>query len=227
MLSEVARTWRAAPDVTATVEAITRAAVSHLQGTEYAGVALCSKGKITTVAATDDLVTEIDQLQYKVGEGPCVDAITHHRTYRTGDLATEGRWPNFALAASAAGVRSMLSYRLFDSSTTIGALTLYSTEPDAFSDDTVADGALFAGHAAIALATAQTEAQLVTALESRDQIATAKGILMERHRLDPAQAFAMLVDASQNSNVKLHDVAAWLIDDTDQLRREFPEPVAG
>ncbi len=222
MLGEVARTWQAASDVSATVEAITRAAVTHLPGAEYAGVALCGKGKVTTVAATDDLVTEIDQLQYKVGEGPCVDAIADHETYRTGDLATESRWPNFALAASATGICSMLSYRLFVSRTTMGALTLYSTEPDAFSDDAVADGLVFAGHAAIALAGAQTEAQLVTALESRDAIATAKGILMERHRVDPAQAFAMLVEASQNANVKLHDVAAWLIDNREQQPRRSP-----
>lgn len=71
---------------------------------------------------------------------------------------------------------------------------------------------MFASHAAIALAGAQTEAQLHLAIESRDVIGMATGILMERHDLDAVQAFRTLIESSQASNIKLHDVAAWLVE---------------
>jgi AmiR/NasT family two-component response regulator len=59
---------------------------------------------------------------------------------------------------------------------------------------------LSAAHAAIALVGAQREAQLGIALESRDIISTAKGILMERHGIDAASAFQLLVEASRSAN---------------------------
>ncbi|MFI5615601.1 GAF and ANTAR domain-containing protein [Amycolatopsis sp. NPDC051903] len=168
--------------------------------------------RIRTVAPTDELVSEIDALQYRFREGPCVDAIGDHEIYRTGDLAGEHRWSRFAPAAAKTGVRSMLSYRLFISATTLGGLNLYSTGTDAFSDETEQNGRMFAAHAAIALVGAQTEAHLHAAMESRDVIGMAKGILMQRHDVDPARAFRLLVDASQHGNMKLHDVAGWLVE---------------
>lgn len=68
---------------------------------------------------------------------------------------------------------------------------------NAFNEQTEKDGRLFATHAAIALTGAQREAQ---------------GILMERHDLDDASAFRMLVEASQSINVKLHQAAARLVE---------------
>jgi transcriptional regulator with GAF, ATPase, and Fis domain len=212
-LSAVAQSWQEASDVTATVEAVVWAAVDHLEGAEHAGVCLIEHGKIETVAASSDTVVDIDKLQFKVQEGPCVDAIAHQQTYRTGDLDAERRWPNFTVAASATGIRSMLSYRLFTSRATMGALNLYSSQRDAFSEESEQEGLLFASHAAVALAGARAQAQLSVALESRDVIGTAKGILMERHGIDIVQAFAMLVDASKNTNTKLRDVAAWLVNE--------------
>lgn len=171
-----------------------------------------NRHRIRTVAATDDLVVRIDDLQYRTGQGPCIDAIAEHHVYRTGDLAAETRWPSFAPAAAATGINSMISYRLFVTDTTLGALTLYSHRSNAFSEQGDHDGELFATHAAIALVGAQTEARLLGALEHRDVIGMAKGILMQRHGVDPIQAFRMLVDSSQHTNMKLREVAAWLVE---------------
>jgi GAF domain-containing protein len=218
-LSDAARTWKAAPDVLATVEAIARAAVDELAGVEHAGVTLVKRGKIETLAASSQIVIDLDKLQQKTGEGPCLDAIEHHVTYRTGDLDSETRWPTFSCEAAGLGIRSILTYRLFVSDTTLGALTLASSQQDAFDTDAEEGGRVFASHAAIALHSAQTEAQLGVALDNRDQIGMAKGILMRDHQVDPAQAFAMLIDASQAANMKLHEVAAWLVEYRDDLNR--------
>lgn len=210
-LSYVARTLQAEPDVDTTLRAIVKAAVEYIPGAEHAGISLVERGKIRTVAPTGGVVEIIDQMQYDFHEGPCVDAIAEHRTYRVGDVGTESRWPLFGPAAADHGIHSLLSYRLFVTDRTLGALNLYSSRVDAFDERTEEDGLLFATHAAIALVSAQREAQLGIAIENRDIISTAKGILMERHHLDAASAFGMLVEASQSTNVKLHDAAAWLV----------------
>ncbi|MFJ7217406.1 GAF and ANTAR domain-containing protein [Amycolatopsis sp. NPDC098790] len=212
-LGEIARTLQAEPDVDTTLAAIVKAAVDHIDGAAHAGISLAERGgQIRTVAPTDDLVTRIDQLQYRTREGPSVNAIAEHEIFRADDLATEARWPTFAPAAAEAGIRSMLSYRLFTTDTTLGALNLYSTEQFAFSEQTAHDGRMFATHAAIALAAASTEANLRMAVEHRDTIGMAKGLLMQAHDVDPVHAFRMLVEASQHSNMKLHQVAAWLVE---------------
>lgn len=211
-LSDMARSMQAEPDVGTTLRAIVKAAAEYVPGAEHAGVALVERGRIRTVEPTSQLVEIIDQLQYDLHEGPCVDAITDHETFRVGDVGTEPRWPSFGPAAAGHGIHSLMSYRLFVTDRTLGALNFYSSRVDAFDDRVEADGRLFAAHAAIALVGAQREAQLGVALENRDLIGTAKGILMERHGVDAAAAFRMLVEASQTANMKLHQVAAWLVE---------------
>ncbi|MET8763175.1 GAF and ANTAR domain-containing protein [Lentzea sp. NPDC004782] len=216
-LSDVARTLQAERDVGATLRAIVQAAIDHIPSAQHAGISLIADGAIRTVEPTGQIVEVIDELQYDLREGPCVDAITEHRTFRVGDVGTEPRWPAFGPAAARNGIHSLLSYRLFVTNRTLGALNLYSSHVDAFDERTEQDGQLFATHAAIALIGAQREAQLGTAVERRDIIATAKGILMERHDVDTASAFRMLVETSQSTNVKLHQVATWLVENRSGL----------
>jgi transcriptional regulator with GAF, ATPase, and Fis domain len=211
-LGGIARTLQAEPDVDATLRAIVKAALDYVTGAEHAGISLTEHRRIHTVAPTSGIVETIDQLQYDLREGPCIDAIAEHQTYRVGDVGKQARWPAFGPAAAEHGIRSMLSYRLFVTDWTIGALNLYSSRADAFDQRTEEEGQLFATHAAIALMGAQREAQLALAVESRDVISTAKGMLMERHGVDAARAFRMLVESSQAANIKLHEVATWLVE---------------
>ncbi len=89
----------------------------------------------------------------------------------------------------------------------LGALNLFSTVPDAFDEEAEHVALLFAAHAAVAMADAQELERVRSALGTRDTVGQAKGILMERFKLTPDQAFALLVRASQTSNRKLHEVA--------------------
>ena len=90
------------------------------------------------------------------------------------------------------------------------ALTVCSTRPEAFDDVSEQVARLVAASAAVALAGAQETEHLQTALRARDVIGQAKGILMERYKVDADEAFRMLVTASQTTNVKLRDIAAHL-----------------
>lgn len=106
----------------------------------------------------------------------------------------------------------MLAVQLYVTGENLGALNLHSTQIDAFDDESEQVGLLFAAHAAVALAGAQDHENLNTALTARDVIGQAKGILMERYKIDSHDAFRLLTDASQATNIRLRDIA-------DQLAR--------
>ncbi|GAB2966508.1 GAF and ANTAR domain-containing protein [Amycolatopsis acidiphila] len=217
-LGSVVRTLEAEPDVDSTVEHIVTAVVSAVPGTEDAGVSLLEQGRMRSVAPTSEVVAKLDLLQHELRQGPCVDAVFDDPAYRTGDLATDPRWPDFAAAATKLGIVSMLGVRLFTSSTNLGALNLYSTKPQAFDAEAEQVTGLFAAHAAVALAGSRRQEQLREALRTRDTISTAKGILMQRHKVGHDEAFHLLVKVSQRSNRKLHEVASWLVQEVSQGR---------
>ena len=195
-------------DVAGTLEAITAAAVHSVPGTDECGVTLViDRRQVESRAPTGDLPREIDQLQQRLGEGPCLDAVYEEKTVRIQDMGTEERWPRFAAGAADAGVRSMLSFQLFITGGTLGALNLYAREASAFDEESESVGLVFASHAAIALAAAQQEQHLRMAVASRDLIGQAKGILMNQFKITADQAFQILVGASSHTNRKVVDIA--------------------
>jgi len=194
-------------DVDATLQSITTAAVDTVAGAEFASVSLVRGRRVESRGATSERAREIDQLQTDVDEGPCLDSLRNEETVHVTDFATERRWPRFAAAAAERGARSLLSFQLFTEGDNLGALNLYAGQPDSFDADDETVGALFAAHAAVALSAAQQEQNLRQAIDNRDLIGQAKGILMERYWLTASQAFELLVRASSHTNRKLFDVA--------------------
>ncbi len=207
--ASVARELRAeAPSVQATLDRMVRLAVETIEGCDYAGISYVERRRITTPAASDDTPRKVDAIQYEVDEGPCLDAIREHEMFQTDDLSQETRWPKFsARVVQETGVVSMLSFRLFVDEDTLGGLNLHSKNKAAFDADDRAVGAVFAAHAAIALSAAVKQQQLEEAVQTRDVIGQAKGILMARQGVTAEQAFDMLRRASQRLNVKLKEVA--------------------
>ena len=86
-------------------------------------------------------------------------------------------------------------------------MNLYSTEPAAFDQTSAVRLPVLAAHVGIALARVHNEANLHQAIQSRQLIGQAVGILMERHRLGAPAAFDLLVAASQASQLKLLEIA--------------------
>lgn len=191
------------------VEQIVRGAVHAVPGVVRAGVSLRDRdGSTGTVAPSDGAVAAVDAAQAELGEGPCVAAIDESPVVSVPDLADHGdRWPQFVGRARDHGIVATLAFRLFTTTRTLGALNLHADTVGAFGDEAHELGELFAGYAALALAGASRSEDFQRALETRDDIGQAKGVLMNRHQVDAQQAFAMLVRASQNTNAKLHDVA--------------------
>ncbi|MBV9594273.1 MAG: GAF and ANTAR domain-containing protein [Actinobacteria bacterium] len=206
-LSELAREMQADESMEALLQRIVTAAVAEVEGAQYAGISEIRARTVTTRAMTDELVRRIDQLQYDLGVGPCLSSLREQETVRSDDLAEEQRWPQFASAAVEQGVLSMLSVQLFVEGANLGALNLYAGRRKAFDQHDESVAMLLASHAAIAMKGTAVEANLRTALRSRDLIGQAKGILMERFKVNEAQAFDVLVMFSQRTHRKLNDIA--------------------
>jgi GAF domain-containing protein len=195
-------------DVVAMLLAITRAAARSVPGTEECGISyLVGRRTVEPRAATGDLPRQMDQAQNRLGEGPCLDAVRLQTTVRCDDFSAERRWPRFTAAASRLGVGSSLSFHLFVDTDALGALNLYARRTHAFTDESEAVGLVFASHASVALQGARQQQSLRSAMDHRDLVGQAKGILMERYKLTAEQAFAALVHASSITNRKLTDIA--------------------
>jgi transcriptional regulator with GAF, ATPase, and Fis domain len=211
-MSRIARSLEDEQSLDETLRAVVLTAVGTVPGAEHAGVSLIERRReIRTRASTGELPTQVDQAQYDAGEGPCLTSAWEQTTVWMDDVATEARWPEFARRARRLGLGSSVSFQLFVRRDNLGALNLYATRPHAFARDAEHVGLLFAAHASVALAGAQREDQLRFALGTRDAIGTAKGILMERYGLDADAAFRLLVRASQQTNLKLRELAQQLV----------------
>ncbi|GLY47844.1 GAF and ANTAR domain-containing protein [Lentzea sp. NBRC 102530] len=183
---------------------------------------LAPDGTFHTPVQTAEVAVELDQVQYRSGRGPCLDAARADSPgyVESADLATETRWPEFASSASGYGFRAILSSELFPAEgrdKLSGALNIYSRRVNGLGPADRHSAMLLATHGSLALAHARateladlTQAQLRRAIDSRDVIGQAKGILMNRQGISADEAFDLLRRTSQHLNVKLVDLASTL-----------------
>ena len=208
LFSDFARDVQQQTDPDATLTAIVQAAVELIPGCDEGSISVVlGRRKVTSQAPSGELPRLVDAIQEAVQQGPCLDAVYEQETVRVPDMASETRWPKFAERAHEAGAAGMLSIQLYVEGDNLGALNLFSRRPWAFDDESEHVGLLFASHAATAYAAAQQQAKMVRTVATRQLIGRAEGILMERHKVTGDQAFALLVRASQHSQLKLRDVA--------------------
>lgn len=189
-------------------------AVHAVPGAQYAGITVAtSQNQIRTSAATHKFPVLLDDIQRQHQEGPCFGAAWLQHTVRIDHLGTEARWPNYRRdALSATPIKSVVSFRLFTSDQTIGALSLYADTAYAFDRTAEEVGYVLAAHAALAWDTVRREDHFRTALASRDLIGQAKGILIARLAINADSAFELLKRLSQEHNMKLVDVARRVTD---------------
>jgi len=192
-------------------------AIPHADG---AGVAMFDVEYPNTVVASADFVRQVDDIQYRLDEGPCVTATAEEHTVVAGSLGGDTRWPRFGPRAGRLGVHSALALPLLTPSTPLGAINVYAHEKNAFTPHAERLGGLFAQSAIIAVHNARILAQalrkvtqLHTALISRATIDQAIGIVRSRSGATAPEAFDALKRISQHDNVKLNQVAQHVVDD--------------
>jgi GAF domain-containing protein len=213
--------------LSATLERVAELAKQTIPGAADVSVTLLQDGQVASVAFTGSLSVQLDERQYEAGFGPCMDAAVSGGVIAIPDTADSPIYPDFARVAARKGIRHTLSVGLPVARQTIGALNIYATDETPFDEATQDLAAAFASYAAVAVAnagvyatTATLAANLQRALDSRAIIDQAKGILMARHGLSADAAFDRLAKQSQDTQRKLRDIAADLVD---EVQRRGPD----
>jgi GAF domain-containing protein len=195
-------------------------AVQAIPGADGAGLTLLEQDRADTIVATAPFVTEIDDIQYGLNQGPCISAAREGQTVLSGSLGADPRWPRFGGRVARLGVHSVVSLPLVTPDGVVGAMNVYAHGKNAFNDRAAALGHIFAGPAAIAVQNAHVLAQtrrlanrLQSALEVRGVIDQAVGILMSRSGITEHEALERLRAMSQHEHRKLVEVARQIVDE--------------
>lgn len=196
-------------------------AVRAIPGADGAGLTLLNNGQAEYVVTSAAFVREIEEIQYSIGEGPCITAADERRTVRAGSLGNDRQWPRFGPRIARLGVHSTLSLPLLTGpGDVVGALNVYARAEHAFDERAAELAELYAIPAAVSVQTARDlmqartlAAQLQTALTSRAVIDQAMGIMISRSGCSQAEAFERLRAVSQKENRKVAIIAQQIVDD--------------
>ncbi len=210
-----------------TLEAVVETAEVTVPGSFRAGVSITDKqGRAETVAVTDAWAADLDVLQHELGEGPSVDALRHTSVVEVPAARHDQRWPRYMSRAAPAGLRSQLALPFRVDTATAGVLSMYSSREEEIDAAARGVGEVVAAYAGMALARVREIETLNEALDSRQAIGQAVGILMERYGIEEDRAFAFLVRESTTTNTKVRDIAAALVLPQNCAAPGAPRPAA-
>ena len=201
-------------DINEVLQTLVVSAAQYVPGAQHTSITMTDGRRGLDSPASTSLHSRIlDELQKRYRQGPCVESAWEHRTMRVPDLASDRRWPALRRAVLAESpIRSILAFELFTNDQTMGALNLYAEYANAFSSESEEVGLVFATHGALAWHAARRDDQFRSALASRDVIGQAKGMLMERFSIDAVAAFNLLMQLSQESNIRVSEISRHIVD---------------
>jgi GAF domain-containing protein len=156
----------------------------------------------------------LNEIQERMGQGPCLTALQKERTVVIRETLTDGRWPEYAQELLKENVHSVLAVPLILDDGAAASINFFSSVPDAFDDRIVASAEQYAGQVQMALRLAvrigvkqQTADDLQEAMKSRTTIDLAVGVIMGQQRCSQTAAFEILSRAASSRNQKVRDVA--------------------
>jgi transcriptional regulator with GAF, ATPase, and Fis domain len=201
--------------------AICIAATLTVRGCDHASLLVREADRYVTVGASDKLAREIDELERRASDGPCIDAIEEETPQIDPDLTTPSLWPTLAkILVEETPVRGAMGFRLMVDKRKGAALNLFSDTPNMFDSESAGRAAVLAAFASVAInavAKGEDAASLRRGLLSNREIGKAVGMLMLLHEMTEEQAFDLLRRHSQALNIKLADVAREVIEKRGQL----------
>jgi len=154
----------------------------------------------------------------ELGHDPVSESYLTASAVVINNTSADHRWPDWSDRAESLGFRSLIIQRLTLAQKPVGVLVLAHSDPGGFDRDDLAIAHIVARHASIALASAQKQESLAEAVDARKLVGQAMGILMERYSISDDQAFAILRRYSQDTNIKLREIATQLVS-----TRKLPE----
>jgi hypothetical protein len=175
------------PLVAGSLQRLCRAAVGMLPATGVGVSVMSDQGVPVTTAASDATSARVEELQFTVGEGPCLDAYASRRPVLTPDLMAAGpaRWPGYAPAAHGQGVGAVFAFTLQVGAARLGVLDIYRGHPGVLSPRSLSQALTFAEVAVEILLDAQERADedaaapaLDDALNTGFELYQAQGMVM-------------------------------------------------
>lgn len=217
-LSRVTKLLKTQRTLPAQLEAVVGIVMRSVPSCDAAGIVLLVDGEPTSVAVTDRFAMEIDLVQYRTEEGPCLSALHDGDVVRIDILEKDSRFTRFAPGALDRGLRSVLSTPLDANGRTVGALNMYSLSANAFDERTSEAVRPMAEYAGQAIGTSPLYAYsidmvegLMEDLESRAMIGQATGVLMATQEESSEDALGRLRDLAIRSGESMRTVAEWVI----------------
>jgi anti-anti-sigma regulatory factor len=216
------------PDVVdGALNLVVELALTSIGDADGVSVSLRRHGVLSTVAASDRTIMEMDADQYATSEGPCVDASVKGHWFHAESLDTETRWPAFTPRARALGIKAILSSPLRAFGQPVGALNIYSRTASTFEVKDQQAAATFADKASVILSDAhidvsdqQMALRFQEALRSREVLSLAKGIIMDREGTDEESAFKSLLRLSLHHGTTLRARAEAIVRSVGRPERE-------
>jgi transcriptional regulator with GAF, ATPase, and Fis domain len=200
-----------------TLKAVVALAVATIDGCDYASIFIGDDNHRTRPVGSDPAAAQVDVVQHQSGQGPALDALAQGGQHYVEDIADETHRDGFGAAAADAGIRSCVTVRLSDDGERAAALCLYAIYPRAFGALDRAKAVILAAMAGLALSAADAQAdqsrlRMEEAMDTREMIGQAQGILMEREHISAEHAYGILRRASQHLETRIRDVAQDLVD---------------
>ena len=203
-------------DDDAVLKAVVDSAPELVVGCDHASLGLATNGTVVTIASSDQVAVTVDDFEREFGEGPCLDAMGSDAVYLDADLVNGGVWPRLAQRVLAeTPVRGMAGFRLRVGEGRTGSLNLFSDTAGSLTGRSLGQGAMLASFITVAMLASyqrRTADTLRSGLQSNREIGKAIGLMMAFHKISDDEAFKMLRSASQDMNLKLHDVARQVVD---------------
>ena len=183
-----------------------------------------------TVAASDLVSHRLDELQFTLGEGPCIDAYTLRRPVLEPDLFGHGssRWPGYAAAAQDEGVQAVFAFPLQIGTARAGAMDVYRREAGSLTQGALTQAMTFADVAMRLLSDTQSapqvgvEASLDGALAYRLEVYQAQGMVMVDLGVSLDEAMARLRAHAYAHERSLSDIARDIVDGSLRLSQDAP-----
>ncbi|MGY1810625.1 GAF domain-containing protein [Blastococcus sp. SYSU D00669] len=175
---------------------LTDACARALPGTGVGLVLRSRDGPPATVAVAGPRASLAEELQFTVGEGPCVDAVRTGRLVLQPDLGRNGptRWPAFSAAALDAGIRAVFALPLVVGTIRLGGLDLYRAHVGGLTDAELAEALSFADVATAVLLHPGDDGASgrVAVVEDRAEVHQATGMVSVQAGVPLEQALALL-----------------------------------
>lgn len=191
----------------------------ELLGADEVGILLADPdGTLRVITATGSDLRLLELYELEQGDGPCLQASRTGELLTVDDVTAGGDWPAWNAAARHLGFRSALALPLKLDDEVLGAVNVLARTPGRFAAAQLASGRALADIATVVLISERRmdglqrlADQLQNALDSRVVIEQAKGILAERSRTSPEEAFAVLRRYARSNGERLHQVAQQVV----------------